>query len=66
MGRIEVLEERVRQLSREELSRFREWFISYDEQLWDDQIAEDVESGRLEGPAQRALDEFYGGDAGRL
>jgi hypothetical protein len=38
MARIEELTNEVRQLSREELAAFRDWFRKYDSDEWDREI----------------------------
>ena len=42
------IQQAITELSRQDLSRFREWFEEYDEQMWDKQIEEDAKSGRLD------------------
>ncbi len=55
------LENAVTGLSPEELQRFREWFIGFDDSLvlacdaWDRQIEEDIRSGKLDVLAESAL-----------
>ena len=48
MSELEQLEQRVRFLSRADLAAFREWFLDYDERVWDQQIADDADAGRLD------------------
>ena len=55
MARIEELTSEVQQLSREELSAFREWFRKYDSDEWDKEIEEDISAGRLESLANKAI-----------
>ena len=42
MSELEKLEERIQKLSPEELKKFRKWFVEFDAQLWDEQIAADA------------------------
>lgn len=55
MGRVENLEDQVRELSPEELATFREWFVQFDAEAWDRQFKADVEAGKLDVLAERAL-----------
>lgn len=48
------IQELVRELSREELAAFRDWFIEYDAEVWDRHLEEDVASGRLDALAEEA------------
>lgn len=54
-------EEAVRQLDREELSQFREWFAEFDADAWDRQMEEDAQAGRLDKLAEEALREYHEG-----
>ena len=58
MSRLEALETEVSQLSAEELKRFREWFLEFDAEGWDRQIEADVEAGKLDKLADRALRQY--------
>ncbi len=55
MSNIQELEQAISQLSPEDLSVFRAWFIEFDAHLWDTQIASDVALGRLDNIADEAL-----------
>lgn len=54
MTKIEEIEQRIRRLSRSELTAFRDWFQSYDADAWDRQIERDVAAGRLDDLADEA------------
>lgn len=58
MSRVESLEQEIRKLSPQELAELRAWFLEYDAELWDRQIAEDARAGRLDHLGKEALD-FY-------
>jgi hypothetical protein len=45
---LEGLEMAVNNLTQEEFSRFRRWFLDRDWQKWDREIEEDAEAGRLD------------------
>ena len=55
MGKIEKLEQEIRDLSDEELARFRQWFAEFDAEVWDRQIEADAASGKLDRLAEQAL-----------
>ena len=61
MNTISELERAVRDLSREELSEFRAWFLEFDAQAWDRQFSQDVEAGRLDALADEALADLLAG-----
>ena len=48
MTRVEKIEQSVKELAKEELAQFREWFAEFDAAKWDEQIATDVKAGRLD------------------
>ena len=54
MSRMERITKEIEQLAPEELAAFREWFLHFDAQLWDQQFENDVKAGRLENAAERA------------
>ena len=58
---LKELEQKVSQLPTEELAEFREWFLRFDGDRWDDNIEKDALSGKLELQAQAALREFRSG-----
>ena len=55
MNRVKKLEIEVQQLSRDELSDFRDWFRDFDSDDWDKQINKDIKAGRLELLAEEAV-----------
>lgn len=55
MNRVRKLEIEVKQLSRDELSDFRDWFRDFDSDDWDKQINKDIKAGRLELLAEEAV-----------
>ena len=55
MSKVEHLERPVKELSTEELARFRRWFIDFDGQAWDRRFQADVDSGKLDTLAEKAL-----------
>lgn len=61
MTKVESLEKEIKQLSRAELDKFRNWFKKYDSDEWDKQIEEDIQSGKLDALAEKALKEHKTG-----
>ncbi|MBK6974049.1 MAG: hypothetical protein WCF44_12540 [Candidatus Methylophosphatis roskildensis] len=61
MSELERLEERVQNLSPEELKKFRAWFAEFDAMLWDEQIAADSKDGKLDKLVSEALAEHKAG-----
>ncbi|MDQ3583321.1 MAG: hypothetical protein M3495_17690 [Pseudomonadota bacterium] len=61
MGKIETIEQQVQALSPEELARFRDWFIELDWESWDRQLERDVQAGKLDAFAEKALREHANG-----
>jgi hypothetical protein len=55
MGKVEKIEHDVRALSPEELAQFRAWFLEFDLAAWDRQLEADVQAGRLDALAEKAL-----------
>ena len=48
MTKLEQIEKAVTALSPKEIKQFANWFAEFHADLWDQQIASDVESGRLD------------------
>ncbi len=55
MSTLQDIERAVSQLSLEELATFRAWFAEFDAEIWDQQFEKDVAAGRLDGLAEKAL-----------
>jgi hypothetical protein len=66
MGKIEDLEQQVQALSLEELARFRTWFLEFDWAAWHQQIERDVQAGRLDNLADKALGDHASGKTQRI
>jgi hypothetical protein len=62
MTKVEALEKEVENLTAEELSTFRAWFVEYDWQVWDRQLERDVAEGKLDKFAAEALAELEQGE----
>ena len=59
--KVEELTREVQKLDCAELIDFRKWFEEYTADMWDQQIEEDVQAGKLDHLAQAALAEHYSG-----
>jgi hypothetical protein len=55
MGQVERIEQDVQALSPDELAQFRVWFLEYDWAAWDCQLERDIQAGRLDDLAEKAL-----------
>jgi len=61
MSTLQDVEKAVQDLSLEQLTAFRIWFVEYDQALWDKQLEGDVESGRLDSLAHEAIGDLKDG-----
>jgi len=55
MGNIDAIENEIRKLNTEERALFRSWFAEFDAEEWDRQMDTDIDAGRLDLLAQKAL-----------
>ncbi len=51
----------VKQLNRQELAEFRQWFMEYDSEAWDREIEEDAAAGKLNYLAEKAIRDYKEG-----
>jgi hypothetical protein len=61
MDRVTKIGREIQELSKTELAAFRQWFRDFDAQAWDHQIEEDVQAGKLDSLANKALKDFESG-----
>lgn len=61
MSRLEEVKRAVGDMSLRELCEFREWFQSFEGEVWDRQIARDTTAGRLDSLAEETLTELREG-----
>ena len=61
MSKIENIAQQVQALSSEELAQFRAWFLEFDWAAWDHQMERDVQAGRLDALAEKALRDYAAG-----
>lgn len=55
MGKVEKIEQQIRELSPEEMAKLREWFVEFDAEAWDRQFEADVRAGKLDALGEQAL-----------
>ena len=66
MSVVAEIEDRIRRLKAEELAEFRAWFREFDAHEWDEQIADDLRSGRLDRLIEEATADRAAGKAREL
>ena len=66
MSELEELEKRIRNLSPQDLAKFRAWFAEFDHALWDRQIESDAKSGKLDRLVNEALADYKAGKAKKI
>ena len=66
MSTLQEVETAVRHLSSDDLAAFRAWFATFDTEVWDRQLEEDVRAGRLDTLAEEALREHREGRSTEL
>ncbi|MCH8828644.1 MAG: hypothetical protein IID45_03600 [Planctomycetes bacterium] len=63
---LQQLEKTISELSPDQLSKFREWFLLFDADQWDQQLESDVAAGRLDQMADEAIREHQAGESTRI
>ncbi len=58
---VQEIQKLITALSREDLSRFRRWFETFDARQWDEQFEADVRDGKLDRIAEQAMQEYRAG-----
>ena len=48
MSTVEHIEDEIRNMSPDELARFRKWFLEFDSRQWDEEIEHDAKAGSLD------------------
>ena len=66
MSSIRSIERAIEQLPAHELAEFRQWFVKFDESVWDTQIEADANAGKLDTLAAEALADYQNGKAREL
>ncbi len=60
------IEHAVEKLSPAEFNKFRLWFFQYDQNKWDKQLENDINSGKLDQFAKEAISEYETGKTKKL
>ncbi len=58
MSRVEEVESQIKTLSLNEFQQLRAWMAEHDAEIWDRQFRADVQAGKLDAIADRALRDF--------
>jgi len=66
MNTVKDIQKAVSNLPKADLRRFREWFEEFDARLWDEQIEQDIRSGKLDELADEAIERFRSGKRTKL
>ncbi|HBL27046.1 MAG TPA: hypothetical protein DD490_09455 [Acidobacteria bacterium] len=66
MSKVERLEQEIRQLTPRELAELMARMLESDAELWDRQIEQDAQAGRLDGLAKKALASYAAGKHSEL
>jgi len=61
MNKVESIEKEIEKLSSEELAKFRNWYAAFDAEVWDRQFEADVNAGKLDALADKALRDHSSG-----
>ncbi len=62
MSKLEAVQKTILELSPLEKKQLEVWFDQQLQLLWDEQFEQDVESGRLDGLAAKAIADFEAGN----
>ena len=66
MSIVENIEDEIRNMSPDELARFRKWFLEFDSRQWDEEIEQDAKAGNLDEIAEQAIQSYGNGKATEL
>lgn len=66
MTAIIEIENKIKNLTNDDLNSFRKWFYEYDNEVWDEKFENDVKAGKLDSLASQALKSFENGDSSKL
>jgi len=61
MSTVQEIEDAIRRLPSAQLTSLRAWFADFDAAMWDQQLEDDVRSGKLDALAEQALKDFEQG-----
>jgi hypothetical protein len=63
MTKIEQLEKQIADLDYDSFAKLREWFIEFDQTIWDQKLESDSNSGKLDFLINTALAEYRAGES---
>ncbi|MDQ6967500.1 MAG: hypothetical protein Q9M14_02305 [Mariprofundaceae bacterium] len=63
---IEEIENEIINLPQDQLRKFRAWYEVFDSNAWDEQIEQDVVTGKLDGLASAAIADHKAGKSTKL
>lgn len=63
MNTVQAIEEAIQQLPETDLIELHHWFNEFIENLWDKQIEQDANLGKLDALAAEALADYHAGKA---
>lgn len=66
MSKVEAIEQQIERLSPAELAGFRSWYDAFDAAAWDRQFEADVQAGKLDALADKALRAHTAGQSTKL
>jgi len=66
MNTVQEIEKAIIQLPKDDLGILGEWFEEFEAKMWDKQFEEDVQSGKLEKLADKAIADFRAGKCKEL
>jgi hypothetical protein len=66
MSKVEAIEQQIEKLSPAELTAFRSWYAAFDAGAWDRQFEADVQAGKLDALADKALHGHTSGQSTKL
>ncbi len=61
MSTVEEIESAVSQLAPPDYAKFRQWLSDYHNRMWDKEMDQDAQAGRLDALAKEALDDLKSG-----
>lgn len=66
MQTVKEIEEAILKLPSSGLTALREWFDEFDAKKWDEQFEADVDTGRLDKLAKKAIQDYQAGRCKKL
>jgi hypothetical protein len=63
MNQLETIEKQIEELDQDSYTRLRDWFLEFDNSVWDQKIESDSNTGKLDFLINAALAEYQEGKA---